>query len=131
LGLFLFSSSYFLWKGYGWKLLPFFVVLSGIGAVGVGTFNESYGSVHAYFSALTFVSIGIQSILVLRVAKPPMSYFSAATGVLTLSATVLFLGGNYFGMGAGGMERMIIYPVLLSGIGFGGYLMGVGSGDVR
>lgn len=131
LGLFLLSGSYFLWKGYGSKALSFFVVLAGVGAVGVGTFNESYGSIHAYFSALTFISIGIQALLVSKVAKSPMSYFSAATGVITLGATVLFLGGDYFGIGAGGMERMIVYPVLLVGIAFGGYLMGIASDEMR
>ncbi len=131
LGLFLLVGSYFIWKGYGSKALSFFIALSGVGAVGVGTFNESFGPIHAYFSALTFVSIGIQAILVFRVAKSPMSYFSMITGVVTLGATLLFLLGIYFGMGAGGMERMIVYPVLFGGIAFGGYLMGAGSGDLR
>ena len=125
----LFLGSYFLWKGYGSKALSFFLLLSGTGAVGVGVLNESYGSVHGYFSALTFVSIGAQAILVSRVAKPPMSYFSAAAGVITLAATVLFLSGEYFGLAAGGMERMIVYPVLLGGIGFAGYLMGFSITD--
>jgi hypothetical membrane protein len=99
--------------------------------VGVGVFNESYGSIHAFFSALTFVAGGIQAILVSRVARPPMSYFSVAAGVITLAATVLFLSGAYFGLGAGGMERMIAYPVLFSTLAFGGYLIGVSTTDLR
>lgn len=131
LALFLFSVTYFSWKGFGFKALSFFFALSGIGAAGVGIFNESYGSIHTYFSALTFVSIGIQAILVLKVDRSPMSLIYAVTGVITLVATLLFLGGAYFGMGAGGMERMIVYPVLLGGLGFGGYMMGAGSAEMR
>ena len=131
LGVSLFLGSYYLWKGFRSKAVSVFLVLAGIGAVGVGVFNESYGSVHGYFSALTFVSIGIQAILVSKVARPPMSYFSVAAGVITLAATLLFLSGAYFGLDVGGMERMIVYPVLLAGIAFTGYLMGVSNTDQR
>jgi len=129
LGVTLFLGSYYLWKGYGSKALSAFLASSATGAVGVGVFNESYGSVHGYFSALTFVSIGVQAILASKLAKPPMSYFSAAAGVVSLAAALLFLSGEFFGLGAGGMERMIVYPVLLVGIGFAGYLMGVSTTD--
>ncbi len=131
LGGLLFFGAYFLWNGYGSRALSFFIALSGVGAVGVGVFNESYGAAHVFFSALTFVSTGIQAILVFRVAKSPMSYFSMVTGLLTLAATLLYSAGVYLGLGAGGMERMVVYPVLLGGIAFGGYLMGVGDPETR
>jgi hypothetical protein len=35
----------------------------------------------------------------------------------------LFVSGVYFGLGHGGMEKMIVYPVLLWYVGFGGHLM--------
>jgi len=52
-----------------------------------------------------------------------MSVASLLLGALTLSSLMLFVLGNYIGLGAGGMERMIAYPVILWGVGFGGYLM--------
>jgi hypothetical protein len=55
-----------------------------------------------------------------------MSYFSLGAGVMTLVATVLYVNGIYLGLGPGGMERMVVYPVLLWSIGFGGYLMAIG-----
>jgi hypothetical membrane protein len=131
LGVLLLLGSYYIRKGSGSKALPFFLLLSGVGAVGVGVFNESYGSTHALFSALTFVAGGIQAILVFRVARPPMSYFAAAAGVITLAATLLFLSGVYLGLAAGGMERMIVYPALFGTIAFAGYLLGVSSTDLR
>jgi len=127
LGIMLLFTAYYLWKGSGSKALSVFEVLSGIGAMGVGIFNESYGVVHVFFSALTFFSIGIQALLVFKVARPLFSYFSAVTGVITMVALVLYGTGTYLGLGQGGMERMIVYPVLIGGLAFGGYLMALGE----
>jgi hypothetical protein len=42
---------------------------------------------------------------------------------MTLATLGLFESGQYLGLGAGGMERMIAYPALMWGAGFGGYLI--------
>lgn len=127
LGVALLFVAYYVRRGSGSSSLPIFQALAGLGAIGVGVFNESYGDVHVLFSALTFVAGGIQAILVYKVAKPPFSYFSAVTGVVTLAATVLYASDTYLGLGRGGMERMVVYPVLISGIALGGYLMALGD----
>ena len=44
-------------------------------------------------------------------------------GGLTLGSLALFVLGIHLGLGPGGMEKMIVYPVILWGAGFGGYLM--------
>jgi hypothetical membrane protein len=123
LGAALIFTAYYVWKGAGPRSLSAFEMLAGVGAIGVGVFNESYGSIHFFFSAFVFVSAAIQAILQSRVAKPPFSYFSMVTGVITLVAIVLYGGHAYLGLGQGGMERMIAYPVLISGIAFGGYML--------
>ena len=125
LGLLLLGSSLYLWKGFRSKMLTIFAVGSGIGSLGVGVFNESFGSIHGNFSSLTFLSIGIFAVFAYRFVKPPMSYFSIVAGVIALTAAVLYGSKIYLGLGAGGMERMVVYPVLLWGIGFGGYLMAI------
>ena len=127
LGVALFFVAYYVRKGSGSSSLPFFQALAGVGALGVGVFNESYGDVHVLFSALTFIAGGIQAILVYKVAKSPFSYFAALTGVVTLVATALYVSDDYLGLGRGGMERMVVYPVLISGIALGGYLMALGD----
>jgi hypothetical membrane protein len=127
LGFMLLFVAYYLWKGSGSRSLSLFEALAGVGAMGVGIFNESYGAAHVFFSAFTFVSAGIQALLVFKVAKAPYSYFSAVTGIVTLSATVLYGTDTYLGLGQGGMERMVVYPVLIGGIAFGGYLMALGD----
>jgi len=131
LGISLLLTAYYLWKGSGSRALSLFEFLSGIGAMGVGVFNESYGVAHVFFSAFTFFSIGIQALLVFKVAKPPLSYFSMVMGVMTLVATVLYGTDTYLGLGQGGMERMIVYPVIIGGLAFGGYLMAFGEAFLR
>ena len=125
LGAALIFTAYSVWRGAGPRSLSVFEMLTGVGAIGVGVFNESYGSVHFFFSAFVFSSGAIQAILQYRVAKPPFSYFSVVTGVITLVAIILYGGRAYLGLGQGGMERMIAYPVLISGIAFGGYMLAV------
>ncbi|HUI00059.1 MAG TPA: DUF998 domain-containing protein [Nitrososphaerales archaeon] len=127
LGALLFAAAYYLQKGSGARSLSTFFFLAGVGLLGVGVFNESYGVLHTFFSAFTFFMIGVQALLVYRVARPPFSYFAAATGVITLVALVFYGTHTYLGLGQGGMERMIVYPVLIGGIGFGGYLMALGD----
>jgi len=128
LGIALLVSARYLWRGSGSKALSLFELLAGVGTVGVGVFNESYGAAHSVFSALTFFSIGIEALLVYKVARPPFPYFSAVAGVVSLAAIVLYGTGTYLGLGQGGMERMIVYPVIIGGLAFAGYLMAVGDG---
>ena len=131
LGVMLLFTAYFLWKGCGSKALSLFEGLAGIGCIGVGIFNESYGGAHVFFSAFTFFSIGIEALFVFKVAKAPFSYFSAVTGVITLVAIVFYGTDTYLGLGQGGMERMIVYPALIGGLAFGGYLMAIGEAYMR
>jgi hypothetical membrane protein len=130
LGVTLLFAAYYLLKGSGSRALPLFDTLAGIGAMGVGIFNESFGSAHVFFSAFTFVAAGIQALLVFRVAKAPFSLFAALTGLVTLVATVLYGTDTYIGLGQGGMERMVVYPVLIGGVAFGGYLMALGDAQI-
>lgn len=127
LGVVALFVAYYVWKGSGSRLLPLFIALGAAGATGVGVFNESFRGAHVFFSALTFVATGVSLVLVFRVAGTPFSHFSAFLGLVSLGATVLYAGGEYLGLGQGGMERMIVYPALVGLLGLGGYLMGAGD----
>jgi hypothetical membrane protein len=124
LGIFLIGAAYFAYRGSGSRSFMFFVALAGVGAIGVGTFNESYGQVHVFVSALTFLAGGIQAILAYKVARAPYSLLAASLGVITLVALVLYATNTYAGLGQGGMERLVAYPALINGVATGGYLMG-------
>ncbi len=96
------------------------VVVAGAGAIGVGTFPENVnGTVHGIASAVAFVGGGL-ALLTLgatmigdRRWDGGWRLLSGALGILTLVATALFLTGVDLGLGVGGMERLIVAPLLL------------------
>ena len=124
LGISALVAGYFLWKASYSRPGSLAVILTGVGALGVGLFPETTGIVHSIFSLISFLFAGIAAVVLSPKQKRPLSYFSAILGAATLVSLVLYVGKVYVGLGAGGMERMVVYPVLLWAIGFGGYLMG-------
>ncbi len=130
------ASVYFLKQKVQNKILLGFLALCGIGAMGVGVFPEnSPYMLHTIFSLIAFLFGALSAIASYKIQKPPMSYFAVILGLIALASLVLFaysetfvnLGGAhatefYLGLGKGGLERMIAYPVLLWAIAFGGYL---------
>jgi hypothetical membrane protein len=130
LGLLVLVSAYFLYRYFRWKPLAGLVGVAGIGALGVGIFNETAPyMLHSIFSLITFIGIGLAAVVSYRFQKAPLSYFAVIMGAITLLSLVLYIPGTgtdyggALGIGAGGLERMIVYPVLLWSIAFGGHLM--------
>jgi len=107
----------------GKSLVWMFLALSGIGAIGVGVFNEDYiPEVHALFAILAFLFGNSAAIYSSKMVRPPMSYLFILLGLIGLSALALLAGSTYLGLGAGGMERMVFYPAMFWAIGCGAYL---------
>lgn len=125
LGLLVLLSAYFIQKSFAWKPATGLITIAGIGALGVGFFPETTGVVHSIFSLIVFLFAGLSAIVTFWLQKPPLSYLSIILGAVTLFALFLYVGDIYLGLGAGGMERMVLYPVLLWATGFGGHLMGL------
>lgn len=131
LGLLLLIGTYFLQRAFDFKILTAVLVLTAIGAMGVGIFTEDFETLHPIVSLIAFlfgglsaISSGIGSFIhKFRLVSAVFSAFAIILGLMTLGALVLFAGKIYLGLGAGGMERMIAYPILMWGAGFGGYLM--------
>jgi hypothetical membrane protein len=127
LGLLVLLSSYFLQRSFRWKPITGLVALTGIGALGVGVFPETAGYLHGIFSLIAFLFAGLSAVVAYRFQTSPLSYFSVVLGAITLLSLVLYVGHYYAGLGPGGMERIVVYPVLLWGAGFGGHLMSSGG----
>ena len=89
-----------------------------MGAIGVGLFPEDAEVLHAVFSLIAFLFAGLSAILSYKLLKPPLSYFSLVLGAFSILAILLFASSIFLGLGKGGMERMIAYPVLLWDTGF-------------
>ncbi len=123
LGLLILLGAYYLQRAFHSTPTAAIVALAGVGAIGVGLFPETTGIWHSVFSLIVFLFAGLAAVLTYRYQKRPMSYFSIALGVITLAALVLFIGKVYLGLGAGGMERIVVYPVLIWSLGFGGHMM--------
>lgn len=123
LGLLIVVGAYFLQRAFHWKPATAMVALAGFGALGVGLFPETTGVWHGLFSLIVFLFAGLAAIVTARFQKVPLFYFSIILGLLTLGALLLYVGGDYLGLGPGGMERMVVYPVLVATIAFGGHLM--------
>lgn len=126
-GLLVLFGAYFTMKGLRCKPLAAVLLVSGIGVAGAGLFTETSLPIHLVFSFLAFLFSALAAILSSRVLNSPLRYFSVILGVFALLAIALFASGVYFGLGHGGMEKMIVYPALLWYVGFGGHLMGIGE----
>jgi hypothetical membrane protein len=125
LGLTILATSWFIRRAFRDRILMILVLLAGVGAVGVGIFTENApDGLHSIVSFITFLFAALSAVFAFRVLRPPFSYVSVLLGLGSLVALGLYISKNYLGLGAGGMERMIVYPVLSWAIGFGGALLG-------
>lgn len=117
-------GAYFIHRGFPYKLFTALLILTGIGVIGVGVFPEDTGLIHGIAALTAFSFGGLSAISSYKLLQSPLSYFSIILGLISLGALVLFMTGTFLGLGPGGMERIVAYPILLWGIGFGGALMG-------
>lgn len=127
-GLFIIAASFCIHRAFRKQTITFSLGLFGVGVLGVGIFNGSYGAIHAIFALLAFVMGGLAAIASYRVERAPLSYFSVILGGIALLDLILYyiMGETspFAAFGLGGLERWIAYPILLWVMGFGGYLMG-------
>src|SRR2546426_4557041 len=125
LGATIVATSWFASRAFKDRILMVAMLLTGVGAMGVGVFTETALYVlHAILSFIAFFFAAIPAIVAFRVLRPPLSYASILLVLGSLVALGLYASKNYLGLGGGGMERMIAYPVLAWRIGFGVYLPG-------
>ena len=123
LGSLVVISAYYLQRAFTKKLFSLFILLAGLGAIGVGLFPETTGIIHLVAAFITFIFMGLAALMSYRIVRSPLNYVSIILGVLTLVTLLLFTTGNNLGLGVGGMERIIVYPLLVWGLAFAGYLL--------
>lgn len=125
LGIMGLTGVYFYQQVYKLNLFSILLGLAYIGAIGVGIFTEapSTFSLHVIFSFMAYVFGGIAAIASYKQQKQPMATFSVILGTFSLLAIIILASGNYLGLGLGGIERMVAYPLLLWLVGFGSQLM--------
>lgn len=122
-GFLMITSAYFLMHALKSRMYGMLQAIMGIGAIGVGVFPETLLAPHSAFALIAFVFGAILAIYSGKFQKPPSKYVSIVLGVLSLAILFLSLSKLYTPLGFGGMERMVVYPTLLWGLMFSGYLM--------
>ncbi len=124
LGLLILAASYLSLKSFDSRLFSAILALIGFGAVGVGLFPKTNPTLHAISAFAVFFFGAVAAIFAYKFEKAPFSYLSAVMGVLSLASLPLFFFTDFdFGLGPGGIERIVAYPILLWAIAFGGFLM--------
>jgi hypothetical membrane protein len=139
LGLLSLVATYFLRHSPNLRTVNMLLLLMAIGAMGVGVFTKDFTLAHGAVSSMAFFFGGLSAIASFKVLKKPFSLISIVLGAMTLGALALFSGGMvasgsltsteaydsifYLGLGPGGMERMIVYPLLIWLAGFAGHLV--------
>jgi hypothetical membrane protein len=127
-GLVVAAASLGIHRSLGRRAVTIPMAVLGLGALGVGLFPGNTGTPHAVFAMITFVSGGVAAITAGLVTKGPFHLLTVALGVLSLGtlAAQLFApdAAPLTELGIGGVERWIVYPIVIWLIGFGGYLAG-------
>ena len=102
--------------------------LFGLGALLVGIFPGNWGAIHALAALLTFVAGAVSAIAAVVTVHGPLRVIGPVLGAISLLTLLsYYLFGDASPMtvfGPGGLERWIVYPVLLFVLAYGGYLMG-------
>lgn len=115
------------WMAARRRVIAVPLALLGIGALGVGIFPGDTGTVHAVFAQLTFIAGGVAAILSALVVGSPLRYLAVVLGAVPLVNLSLYIAlqDDWFvsGLGPGGLERWIAYPIVFWLVVFGGYLM--------
>jgi hypothetical membrane protein len=126
-GIFLIIGAYLLLNIGTNRYFSVLLGLAGLGAVMIGLIPETAGFPHVIAALLAFVFGGLDAVTGYYVFRGPFSIISPALGIMALIATLFLSSGLYFGLGIGGMERMIVYPLIIWGLGAGAYLMSPGK----
>lgn len=112
-----FATSFIVRFGFGC------MAAAGVGTILVGLFPEnSVSALHIAGAALPFV-LGNLGMLVLGAKLEGMPktlrIYTLISGLVGLVALGLFMAQAYFGLGIGGMERLVAYPQTIWMIVFG------------
>ena len=126
-GVLIIVAAYFIYRTLQKWSVPIPTALLGIGVLGVGIFPGYTGNTHALLAMLAFAAGSIAAILSWRVLSSPLRYICLLLGATALVSMVLasdlFINwAPIVRLGEGGIERWIVYPVVLWMVSFGAYL---------
>jgi hypothetical membrane protein len=122
IGLLAIIGTYFLQRAFHLTMVTILLTIAALAAMNVGIFTENSEPMHTLASFFVFLFSGLSAIFSYKLTKVPFNIIGILLGITSLLALILYGSTIYFGLGVGGMERMIVYPILIWMIGVGGYL---------
>ena len=127
-GAMILAGAWFAYRALRRKAVLIPTALLGAGTLGVGVFPLTHPTPHTLFAFTAFLAGGIAVVLSSRVTTAPFRYLWMLLGTVALGATVLALDAfrswaPMVELGEGGLERWIVYPIVLWLVAFGSYLM--------
>ncbi len=132
-------AAYFVYPTVDRRGFPVALAIFGVSIFGVGVFPGNVTPWHGLFALLTFFTGGITVVLSSRVVSRPFSVLCSLFGGISLLALLsVFFYGLVIGgphplafLGSGGIERWVVYPLVLWILAFGGYLLGTADATLR
>jgi hypothetical membrane protein len=128
-GVLLLAGAFALWRLYRNRLLTVVSTLFGAGVFLVGVFPGNTAP-HPYVAMIAFVFSALTAIAAFRVTHGPFRFMSLFVGLLSLASLIAGeLGDNSLfvqSIGIGGVERWVVFPIILWLAFFGGYLLATG-----
>jgi len=110
------------WRhGRRWLLGVF--ALAGLGSICVGLFPENTGAPHLVAALFAFVFLNVEAIACGFRSRGALRVLGILAGLVGLGFLAVFIadaGSGFGALGAGGVERFVVYPVLLWLIAYGG-----------
>ena len=130
-GAMILAAGWFTHRALHRKAITIPTGLLGLGVLGVGIFPGNIHPQHPLFAFTAFVAGGLAVLLSCRVTPQPLRAIFAVMGTVSLGFTAasMFLleWGPFARLDLGGVERWMVYPVLLWLVAFGGWLAGSSS----
>jgi hypothetical membrane protein len=127
-GAMLLVAAYFTYRALHRRAVTISTGLLGLGVLGVGIFPGNIHPQHPLFAFTAFVAGGLAVLLSAWATPQPLRAIFAVMGSISLLFTVasvfLLEWGPFARLELGGVERWMVYPVLLWLVGFGGWLAG-------
>jgi hypothetical membrane protein len=127
------AAGLLLYRATGRRSILAVFTVAGLGAAGAGLVPLDRSDLHGIFALLAFLFFNVEALVIGAIVAGPMRAVSWVAGLVGVGFVMLMVIGDagnpgVFGaIGHGGAERMIVYPVMLWLLAFGGYLMGAGS----
>ena len=119
------ASAYFIHKAFRNKLFTSLLLVNTFCNIPMGVFSEDISMPMHGISAVIGLFFGLgATFMSSKFVRSPLSYAPIILGGMILLVIILQASGLYLGLGLGGIERLEIYPSLLWGLAFDGYLIG-------